>query len=184
MSIRLLITMVLVPGIFSVAALAQVDRKDSIYTALNESKCKKLKPSGDGVLYRAECPGVGGYKLIHLGGDHRDTIQIVSSRKKTLDVDLWSGLSAAPGSLGSNVEWRVFGRGKSARPVALIVRVNVRPDPDNSGRVESSLVVVKLRPDSACVTDVVAHDVSNQNVVARQYADAAETRPCAGASGI
>jgi hypothetical protein len=157
---------------------AQGRKVDSIYTAITESKCKKLKPQGDGVIYRAECEGVGGYKIISLGSDHRQAIDLLTPKKKTLAIDLWSNFSAAPASLGENIEWRVTGKGKAVIPFAIIVRVNLRSDPNNENKIESSLFVIKIESAAACVTDIVAPDMANQNIKARELADASKTVPC------
>ena len=61
-------------------------------------------------------------------------------------------------------EWRVKGAGKALKPFALIIRLNSSDDPANSQKNTSYLVVAKITGNSACITDIVAPTVKDQNV--------------------
>lgn len=165
--------------LFSVSGLAQAKKIESIYTDLTATTCKKLKADSDnGVLYSGECRGVGGYKLILLEGEHRQLLNLVTPKGMEIELNLAQDISAAPSSLGNKVEWRVQREGKKLKPFALIVRLNIFDNPDNSEKAKSYLVVAKIAGETACVTDVVEPAVPNQNAKARELADASVEKSC------
>lgn len=152
---------------------------ESIYTDLKTEKCKEIElTDNEGGSYRGECAGVAGYKLEVLEGDLRQSINVVAPNRKKFELNFWTTVSGAFSSVGEKAEWRITRSGKKITPTALIVRYNVNENPERAELNTSYLVVVKITKNSACVTDVVAPTVKNQNAKARQLADASVNKPC------
>ena len=63
------------------------------------------------------------------------------------------------------------------KPFALIVRLNVSEDVEDTSKTTSYLIVSKITKDFACVTDVVKPS-KDQNVQARKLADSSSQRAC------
>ncbi len=163
--------------IFSSVALGQ--KTESIYTGLSDKDCQTVKsPDDDGEDgFRGMCKGIGGYKLELLEGDLRQTINVIAPNGTKSELDLWTAVSSAFSSIGSKAEWRVTQTGKTVKPQALIVRFNASENPDDSSKITSYLVVVKIYGNSACISEVVKPS-ANQNEKARQAADNAGSQPC------
>jgi hypothetical protein len=162
---------------FSVIVSAQTEKIESVYTDFGDKNCKKLKTDTEGgILYRGECRGVGGYKLIFYESEHHQTLDLIAPNGKEFDLDLV--ISAAPSYLGQKAEWRVRKQGKKMIPIALIVRMNVLDDPDDREKAKSFLLVIKITKDAACVTDKIEPSVENQNLKARELADVSAEKPC------
>lgn len=147
----------------------------SIYTDLSEKKCRTIETEP---IYRGECAGVANYKLEVIEGDARMTLDVIAPNGKKSELALDQNVSSAFSSLGEKAEWRVKRQGKKVTPIALIVRFEIsEPDhPTNPGN-KSFLVVIKIKRDSACITDVVKPS-KNQNLTARKNADNSEKKPC------
>lgn len=163
---------------FSVAASSQAKKIESIYTGLSDKACKTIEQTDEeGGSYRGECKGVGGYKLELLEGDLRQSINVIAPNGTKSELDLWINVSGAFSSLGDKAEWRVVKAGKKTTPMALIVRFNASENVEDSSKLTSYLVVVKITKNSACVTDVVK-PMANQNVKARDLADKSANKAC------
>lgn len=151
----------------------------SIYTSLSDKKCKTLESAVDeGGWYLGLCPGVGGYKLKLSEGDLRQNITVVAPNKKDYSLEFGSNVTSAFNAVGEQAEWRVTGAGKKLKPSALIVRLNANENPEDYRVNVSYLLVIKITSDSVCITDIVAPTVANQNVRARQLANASAAKPC------
>ena len=149
----------------------------STYTDLNEKVCKDVAKGADdeGVIYKAECPGNGGFKVINLATDHTQALYINDPAGKSHHVDFRGALNTVTDVfLGDKIEWRT----KDAKPYAFIVRVNRQKEPGNYDKQESNLAVVKIAKDGICVTDIVKPSEKDQNVKARELSDTAASRPC------
>ena len=168
----------LITAILGLAICASAQKIDSIYTDLSDTKCKTLESNPDeGGSYTGECPGIGGYKLQVLEGDLRQTINIVQTRSgNKWELDLWS-IKGGFSAVGDKAEWRVIKKGKTVKPIALIVRYNVSEDYEDASKNTSYLLVTKIDGETACVTDVIAPS-KNQNIKARQFADNSAGKPC------
>ncbi len=154
---------------FSTAAFAQ---NKSVYTGLTADKCQTVAvDNGMPGNYSTKCAGVGGYDLEVYLDDERNSIGVVLPSKETVGLDFWSYFHNFS-ALGEKAEWRMKGK----TPVALIVRLNVSDKGDEKPPT-SYLVVSKISPTSACVTDVVKPG-KNQNVRAQQLADKASAKSC------
>ena len=151
---------------------------NSTYTGLDEKTCKKTEPNPNskGVIYQAECPGVGGYKVIHSASDHSAELTLVDPAGKSTDLGLRDAVNSAAGFIvGDKMEWRLGDKGV---PTAFIVRANKFIDPVDLNKQESNLLVGKISANGSCVTDVVGPSTPDQNARARELADTAKDRPC------
>lgn len=149
----------------------------SIYTELSEKACKDIPMNGDdeGLIYKGECPGTAGYKVINMSTDHTQGLRIIDPAGKAHKVDLRGPMNTvADVFLGDKIEWRT----KASKPYAFIVRVNVQKEPGNYDKQDSNLAVVKIANDAICVTDFVKPSEKDQNVKARELSDTAAGRPC------
>lgn len=153
---------------------------DSKYTSIAEGSCKDINPGPDdsGIIYKASCPGESGYKIIVMSTDHTSGLEITDPSGKAKSISfrevVGSSLDLILG--GDKLEWR-YSKGLNSPPNALIVRMNQRTDPADETKVESHLVVIKLTPE-ICITDLIKQSVKDQNVKAREAADASGYRPC------
>jgi hypothetical protein len=105
--------------------------------------------------------------------DLRQTINVIAPNKKETELNLWLTVSSGFSSIGEKVEWRMKGK----VPVAFITRYNVSGNPEDSSKITSYLVVVKLSRTKSCITDIVEPS-KTQNLEAQKLADAAATKPC------
>lgn len=151
-------------------------QKQSIYTGTQTKDCKTIEQSDEGAgYYRGECPGVGGYKLELIEGDIRQTINMIAPNGTKSELDFWSTVSSGFSAVGEKAEWRVTRNGSKITPFALIIRYNAQNAATEKN--ESFLVVVKIEGNSACITEIIK-PTANQNVKARQAADASANKPC------
>jgi hypothetical protein len=156
---------------FATAVNAQ---NKSVYTDLAGTRCKTLELTDDeGGSYSGECRGTAGYKLNLIEGDLRQTIDVIDPQGKKHELAFWSVVSFGFSSVGPKAEWRV----KRKAPVALIVRLNVSENPEDSSIRTSYLVVTKITRDEICVTDTIKPS-RTQNAEARRAADNAATKEC------
>jgi len=147
----------------------------SLYTSLEPGTCRNLvtDPSGSGWVQDL-CGGASGYQLLVEEGDLRQNVTVLRGGTRT-SLNLWTVVGSSFSSLGPRAEWRL----RNGVPVALIVRYNLS-DPEDAVKTTSYLVVARLgaRP---CVVARIAPG-PQQNVRARQVADAALGRACLGTS--
>ncbi len=144
----------------------------SVYTSTKVNNCKPTKESTDGG-YVGLCKGIGGYKLKLMEGDLRQTLNVIAPNNKETELNLWSTVSSGFSSVGEKVEWRMKGK----VPKAFIVRFNASENPDDSTKITSYLVVVKLTKNATCITDVVKPSKA-QNAEAQKLADSASGKAC------
>jgi len=145
----------------------------SIYTSLDDKKCKELERSDDeGGSYKGLCQGVAGYKLHLIEGDLRQTITIIDPKGKEHPLEFWN-LTGAFSAVGDTAEWRLRGK----KPIALIVRLNVNQYGEDEQTTKGYLVVAKITPEATCVTHFLAPTRSH-NYEARQAADKSASQPC------
>lgn len=167
---------------FAAFAFAQKAAKiQSVYTSLDTAKCKTLESETEGAgWYRGECKGVAGYNLQVTEGDIRQSVDVVAPNKTKYELDFIGHISSGFSAVGTKAEWRVAGAGKSAKPIALIVRFNVSENPEDSSKTTSYLVVTKITKTQICITDVVKPG-AKANEEARTLADASADKPCKSA---
>lgn len=158
---------------FLVTTLSAEAQITSVYTPLDDKKCKTLTLTDDeGGSYKGECKGVGGYRLHVIEGDLRQTVTIIDPNGKEHPLEFWN-LTGAFSAVGQNAEWRLMGK----RPIALIVRLNVSENVEDASKTKGYLVVAKITSDSTCVTHFLAPTRSH-NLEARKAADKSATAPC------
>lgn len=168
------------PAVTTADTTDEVAPADSLYTGLDEKACKELELSANdqGAIYKAECPGVGGYKVVLMASDHSNALTIVDKKGKATDLRIRDGLNTAANfRLGDKIEWRMEGKGGAAVPIAFIVRALKSVDPVDPDKVASNMLVGKLGA-TPCITDVIGPSVTDQNTKARELADSAKDRPC------
>lgn len=163
------LTIILSVLIFSGTASAQ---NKSVYSDVTAKMCKDAG-SDNSIpgLYFGKCKGVGGYDLEYYSDDARDSLGVVFPSKKVVGLNFWNYFSNFS-ELGTKAEWRM----NKNKPVALIVRLNVSDQEDETKKT-SYLIVSKIADETACVTDVV-NPSKNQNAAAQKLADKASTRKC------
>lgn len=145
----------------------------SVYTDLDDTKCKTVELTDDeGGSYSGMCPGTAGYKLNLIEGDLRQTITVIDPKAKKHELRFWEYLGGFS-AVGPKAEWRLKGK----TPVALIVRLNVSENMEDSSKRTSYLVVAKITQDFACITDIVKPS-RTQNAEARKAADKAANIAC------
>lgn len=155
------------------AAVVDAQQVTSVYTDLDDKKCKTLELTEDeGGSYKGECKGVAGYKLHLIEGDLRQTVTIIDPRGKEHPLEFWN-LTGAFSAVGETAEWRMRGK----KPIALIVRLNVNQYGEDEQTTKGYLVVAKITQASTCVTHFVPPTRSH-NYEARQAADKAAASPC------
>lgn len=154
---------------FSSAAFGQTT---SVYSGLTIKDCKASRaPVEDG--YIGICPGMAGYMLELVEGDLRQTVNVIAPDKKKYELELWSNVSNGFSSLGAKAEWRMQGK----TPVALIMRFNASENSEDSSKITSYLVVVKIAKTDVCIVDILKPS-KTQNIDARRLADTPENRVC------
>lgn len=151
---------------------------DSKYTELSDKLCKRVEPEPDsGAIYEADCPGIGGYKVLYSESDHSQVLSLIDPQGKETILPFRAVLNtAADFILGEKIEWRRDSKDANAKPQAMIVRLTKFTDPVDRNKTESFLAVVRLIGGEPCVTDLVAAS-ADQNVKARELADT-KGRPC------
>lgn len=160
------------PVISLMVSSAAFGQMKSVYTGLTDKDCKASSvPVEDG--YSGICPGVAGYTLELVEGDLRQTVNVITPDKKKHQLELWSNVSSGFSSLGAKAEWRV----KAKVPVALIMRFNASENPEDSSKITSYLVVVKLSKTDVCIVDILRPS-KTQNIDARRLADTPSKQIC------
>ena len=160
------------------ATLAQAQGKfQSVYTDLAPSKCRTLEVVEETGASVQRCAGTGGYKLLVLDDDARQSITVIDPSGKEHPLDFWQVITFGFSSVGDKAEWRVTRMRGKITPVALIVRVNANEDAENPNRKTSYLAVAKITRDETCVTHKIP-SAAGANTSARRAADSAVTAPC------
>lgn len=116
------------------------------------------------------CPGLGGYKIIHEGGDLRSWINLQFGGKTT---NLQGATRAAcpgqfPAKRNDVVQWRGFRTGKDFVPYAIIFRMTSSADDDKQTPIET-LIVIKLDKEKSRVVGHVS--AKEGNAKAEEMAD-------------
>ena len=137
------------------------------YTSIDPASCRLIEQNiEEGGYSRHACDGLGGYKIEISESDLRQDVVVIAPDGRRSELELSSIVAkGAFNSLGKAAEWR----GAAAKPVALIVRLNVARGPEPTRPDISNLVVARLNRPS-CVVAVVP-PVRNQNSEARRVAD-------------
>lgn len=153
----------------------------SVFTDIGAGSCKKeIDRTDPNETPYLVCPGVAGYALnVRRADAGRRSIDIVNPSQRAFPVNYQEVVTRYMFTLSDKAEWRVETRGGKQAPVALIVRVQAHEDNDNPEKVTRTyLVVAKITPDEACVTDKIPEGTLPEGEV-RSTADSARERPCA-----
>jgi len=154
---------------------ASEPKPESEFTTTDPKKVKILEDSSRAKdpeidYFTHLCPGLGGYQVVHEGGDSRSWINLIYDGQKT---DLMNDtLSACPGQFPAKannvVQWRGFRQGGAFVPYAIIYRMMSNADDAKQTRLET-LVVIKLNKEKS---SVVGHVVAKEgNEKAEMLAD-------------
>jgi len=146
----------------------------SLYTTLSEHGCKLISVQEEGANSAQRCPGAGGFSVLVLDSDSRQSVTLVSRDGRKYPLRFWDVITHSFSSLGPKAEWRVSGAPQ--RTIGLIIRVNANEDPDTAA-VTSYLAVAKITPSEVCVVAKI-HPSANANTKAREAADKAASAPC------
>ena len=158
---------------FGTAIVSAADpQPESEFTTTDPKKVKILEDSArekDPQIdhFKHLCPGLGGYQVIHEGGDSRSWINLVYDGSKT---DLMNDtLTACPGQFPAKandvVQWRGFRQGGTLVPYAIIYRMLSSADDEKQTRLET-LVIIKLDKDKSAVVGHVAAKEGNEKAEA------------------
>jgi hypothetical protein len=147
---------------------------ESVYTDLTPAKCKVTKE--DVEYQESKCPGQGGYTLLSIYGDQRQSVTVVTPEGKEHPLNYWEVITPSMSHTGDKAEWRVSKENGKIVPKALIVRVTTAPHVQPEKPV-SYLAVAKITPSAVCVTDRIEPS-PKANELARQAADSSAGKPC------
>jgi hypothetical protein len=155
-------------GCLLATASAADPKPDSEFTTTDPKKVKILEDSSrekDPEIdhFKHLCPGLGGYQVIHEGGDLRSWINLIYDGSKT---DLMNAtLTACPGQFPAKannvVQWRGFRKGDTFVPYAIIYRMMSSADDEKQTRLET-LIIIKLDKDKSTVVGHVPAKEGNE----------------------
>jgi len=167
-----------VVGTLVALALATAHAGDKItskYTSTAEKDAKVLadsskEPDVQGDYFRHLCPGLGGYQIIHEGGDARSWVNVKIGDKVS---DLYGPtMEAFPAAFIAKandvIEWRGVLEGDAFKPFAIIYRL-LGAHPETGAELPSVLLVIKLDGEKSRVVGVASG--KSQGEDARAIAD-------------
>jgi hypothetical protein len=146
---------------------------DSVYSDISGEGCEQVEFDEDIGKSHMRCPGTAGFKLDLHDFDARMTLDVLTPDGKVHPLDFWQVITSGFSATGDKAEWRV----KSGKPIALIVRLNASENPEDSTRITSWLVVVKITGEKICAVAKIPPS-AKANQEARDAADAAASQPC------
>ncbi len=156
-------------------------RIESVHTPLSPSSCeKKIDESDPDSTPYLLCPGAGGFTLkVRSVGSGRKSADVVDAAQQAHPLNLQEVITRSMLNLTGDAEWRVASRDGKQVPLALILQVQARENSEDPETVTNTYTaIVKLSPDSVCVTDrIPAGSKTPEQILT--IADAAETRACA-----
>ena len=147
----------------------------SVYTKLTD--CKVVEVFAESGASIRRCPGVAGHHLLLEDDDDRQSVTIVAPDGTRHPLRYWSVITGGFSTVGEQAEWRVVRSRKTARPVALIVRVHAHENPDAPNERTSYLAVARKILGTFCVTHRVK-DSRRANAIARHAADGSKGSVC------
>jgi len=146
-------------------ALAAEPKPTSEFTTTDPKKVKILEDSSreknPGIdHFKHLCPGLGGYQVIHEGGDLRSWINLRFAGKTT---DLQGAtLAACPGQFPAKandvVQWRGLRTGNDFEPYAIIYRMTSSADDAKQMPIETFIIIKLDKEKSRVVGQVPAKD--------------------------
>lgn len=145
---------------------------ESEFTTTDPKKVKivsdtaqEKEPEGDS--FEHLCPGLGGYQVVHEGGDLRSWINLIYKGKKTdlMNDTLEACPGQFPGKANDVVQWRGLRQGGKFVPYAIIYRMASSKDDEKQTRVET-LVILKLDGEKSRVVGHVTAKEGNEKAEA------------------
>lgn len=158
------------------------NRISSVYSDLAAARCRTIEVDEEVGGSVQRCAGKGGYQLLVLDDDSRQSITVIDPSGKEHPLDFWEVITGAFSSVGNKAEWRVSTLNGKLTPHALIVRVNATEDPEHPQRFRSYLAVAKITTSEICVTHKISGGARG-NVAARRAADGSAKSPCLKSAG-
>ena len=144
----------------------------SVYTSIANKDCKTLSSTNLGASF--SCEPYENIKVEVLEEDLRQSITLIRDKKR-YPLELWKSVSPSFSFLGSKIEWR-FLKQEKLNPFAMITRYNISIG-EYLEQTSSYLVVAKITKNKMCVVGKIKPQ-RNQNILARQMADKAESLKC------
>ena len=158
-------------SVFPIVMFAE-DSIQSAYTSIENKDCTTLSSTHFGGSF--SCEAYGNIKVEVLEEDLRQSITLIRDKKR-YPLELWRSVSPAFSFLGNKIEWR-FSNKEKKKTIAMITRYNVSVG-EYLEQTNSYLAVVKITNNEMCVVGKVKPQ-REQNILARQMADKAESLPC------
>ena len=156
----------------AVVATAADMKPASEFTTTDPKKVKILEDSAleknpEIDHFKHLCPGLGGYQVIHEGGDLRSWINLIFDKHKT---DLMGDtLAACPGQFPAKannvVQWRGYRKGDAFAPYAIIYRMVSSADDAKQTPIET-LIIIKLDGSKSHVVGHVSAKEGNEKAEA------------------
>jgi hypothetical protein len=152
---------------------------ESVLTRLDADCSEWIDPDDPNETVHELCPGVSGYSLIVRRVESgRESIDVVTPDGTTMPLMLDEYVTRHMSQVSGEVEWRVSMVGGERIPIALILRIDAREDPDSPETItDSYIAVVRVGPVEACVTDRIPGASGSADAL-RSTADSAGERSC------
>ena len=162
---------IIIWSLFPIFMFAE-DKIQSTYTSIENKDCTTLSSTNFGSSF--SCEAYGNINVEVLEEDLRQSITLIRNKKR-YPLELWSSVSSSFSFLGNKIEWR-FSKKMKRKPIAMITRYNVSVG-EYLEQTNSYLAVVKITNNEMCVVGKVKPQ-REQNILARQMADKAESLDC------
>lgn len=155
-------------AVYAQAPVSEFTTTDPKKVRILEDSTREKNPEID--HFRHLCPGLGGYQVIHEGGDLRSWLNLKINGRTT---DLMSGtLTGLPGQFPSKandvVQWRGLRKGDSFQPYAIIYRMRSSTDEEKPKTIDTFVIIRLDKENSKVVARVPGKD---GNEKAEQVAD-------------
>ena len=174
-----LLTILILVSAFSVPALAQGQKIESVRTELSEKNCMEREDAdpGNGVLGITRCRGTAGYSIEVENYEHGQGVSLITPAGEKHYVDMFTPMGEES-YLDKEIEWRGIRSGNTFNPSAIIFEHNIVQRADRDKEPETKIAVVRIGSyNGACL---IADGVENKNYgmnEARGFADDLN-RPC------
>ncbi len=166
------LTLLILLALGPVITAAAEPKPESEFTTTDPKKVKiihdtALEKNPEIDSFEHLCPGLGGYQVIHEGGDLRSWINLKFKGSKT-DL-MHDTLIACPGQFPAKannvVQWRGFRQGGTFMPYAIIYRMMSSKDDEKQTRLET-LIIIKLDKEKSRVAGHLSAKEGNEKAEA------------------
>lgn len=167
-----ILTLLALFAVGSGVVFAADPKPESEFTTTDPKKVKILEDSSrekDPEIdhFKHLCPGLGGYQVIHEGGDLRSWVNLKYDGQTTdlMGETLTDCPGQFPAKANNVVQWRGYRRGDTFVPYAIIYRMMSSADDEKQTRLET-LIVIKLDGGKSRVVGHVAAKAGNEKAEA------------------